>query len=411
MVTDLRDKLRQLGVTKGAKIKPQPRRAHSIESLLKGQEIDSLAGKAFVIDERYPLDHLHGDTMLGAFLEQRAAVAAQLAYDAALADVELSRCAFLDTETTGLSGGAGTLAFLVGLGVFQDATFCIRQFFLRDPDQEPALLAALSESMDDRQAIITFNGRGFDLPLLQTRYTLARMHPAWQALPHLDLLMPARRVWRDRLASRALSSLEVYILGVQRTQDDVPGHLIPQMYLDYLYTGDASNVPRVIYHNRQDILSMVTLAARLCSMFADPLANKALDPVELVSLAKWYEDLGMQALAERILHAALEREMHSTARASALARLGFVLKRQNRRQEAVTVWEQLAQADSYSVTAHVELAKYFEWHAGGLEQALAWTQAAQEVIATWPSGDFRDRIGEELAHRLDRLEHKLRAAS
>lgn len=407
MATDVRDKLRQLGVTKGAsKLKPKPRRARSIESLLGGQEIESPAGRAFVVEERYTPAHLHGSTALGALLEQPASVAAQLAREPTLADVHLSRCVFLDTETTGLSGGTGTLVFLVGIGAFEGETFCVRQFFLRDPDKEAAMLAALSERMDDYQAIVTFNGRGFDLPLLQARYILARMRPTWLALPHLDLLMPARRVWRDRLSSCALSSLEAHVLAVRRAQDDVPGYLIPQMYLDYLQTGDAREMPRVIYHNRQDILSMVTLTAQLCRMFADPLADETLVPADLVSLGKWYDDLGMEALAERAFRAALEREALVTTRVTALTRLGFLIKRQGRHPEAIVIWEQLAQADDHGVTAHVELAKYFEWHAGDPEQALMWARAASQVVAAWPAGFTRDQAGSEIAHRLERLERK-----
>jgi uncharacterized protein YprB with RNaseH-like and TPR domain len=414
MATDLRDKLRQLGVTKGAAhIQPpaQPRRARALESLLDGQEIESSAGKAFVVEERYALDHAHGDTALRAFLEQSAHVAAprSVACEPTLANVDLSRCVFLDTETTGLAGGTGTLVFLVGLGSFDRDAFCIHQFFLRDPGQEAAMLAALSERMDDQQAIVTFNGRGFDLPLLQTRYTLARMRAAWLALPHLDLLLPARRVWRDRLISCALPSLEMRVLGVRRTQDDVPGYLIPPMYLDYLQTGDAREMPRVLYHNRQDILSMVTLAARLGRMFADPLADDALDPADLVSLGKWYNDLDLHSEAERAFRAALERELHSASRVTALTQLGWLLKRQDRREQAVVVWEQLAQADAYNVTAHVELAKHFEWRAGDLDRALAWTQAAQEIIAAWRPSPVRNQTRAELAHRAQRLERKRRA--
>lgn len=209
MAMDLRDKLRQLGVTKG-KPPTRTRRKRPIESLLNGRQVESAFGRAFVVEERYTLDYLHGDTPLVALLDQPAAIAAQLGREPALAKVGLDRAVFLDTETTGLAGGTGTLAFLVGLGTFEDSegqasqAFNIRQFFLRDPDEEPALLAALSEQVQDYEAIVTFNGRGFDLPLLQARYTLGRMQPKWLALPHLDLLAPARRLWRDRLPSCAL---------------------------------------------------------------------------------------------------------------------------------------------------------------------------------------------------------------
>jgi uncharacterized protein YprB with RNaseH-like and TPR domain len=411
MATDLRDMLRQLGVTKGSahlkpSIHPQGRRSHPIEKLFDGQVVESTLGRAFLVEERYAPNHPHGYARLAWFLEQQAGVAAQLVREPSLAPVDLRRCVFLDTETTGLAGGTGTLAFLVGIGSFEAKAFCVRQFFLRDPDEEAAMLAALSERMEDGQAIVTFNGRGFDLPLLQARYVLARLRPAWLALPHLDLLMPARRVWRDRLPSCALSSLEANVLGVQRERDDVPGYLIPQMYLEYLRTGDAREMPRVMYHNRQDILSMVTLAAQLCQMFADPLAAESIDPADLVSLGKWYDDLNMPVEAERAWRAALQRELPATSRATALVRLGALLKRQDRRSEAVVAWEQLAQASEWDVTAHIELAKHWEWRAGDLGQAIVWTQAAQQVVATWPRGCARDLTGAQLAHRLERLRAK-----
>ena len=408
MATDLRDKLRQLGVTKGSahlkpSVRPQGRRSHPIEDLFDGQVVESALGRAFLVEERYAPDHPQGQARLASFLAQQAGVAAQLVREPALAPVDLSRCVFLDTETTGLAGGAGTLAFLVGIGSFEAQAFCIRQFFVRDPDEEAAMLTALSERMEDGQAIVTFNGRGFDLPLLQARYVLARLRPAWLALPHLDLLLPARRVWRDRLPSCALSSLEANVLGVQREQDDVPGYLIPQMYLDYLQTGDACEMRRVMYHNRQDILSMVTLAAQLCQMFADPLAAESIDPADLVSLGKWYDDLNMPAEAERAWRSALQRELPAASRTTALVRLGALLKRQARRSEAVATWEQLAQVGEWDVTAHVELAKHWEWHAGDVDRAIAWTQAAQQIVTTWPRGYARDLTGAQLAHRLERL--------
>ena len=407
MATDLRDKLRQLGVTQGAakvQLPARSRHPRSIQDLVEGQEIESAQGHTFMALERYPLHYHHGHAALASLLLQPASIAAQLGREPRLADANLSRAVFLDTETTGLSGGAGTLAFLVGIGTFEDEAFHLRQYFLRDPDEEAAMLSALADLASDYQAIVTFNGRGFDLPLLQTRYILARMRPKWLGLPHLDLLSPARRVWRDRLPSCALSSLETHVLGIQRTQDDVPGYLIPQMYLDYLRTGDARDMLRVMYHNRQDILSMVTLATQLCQIFAGPSADESLDPADLVSLGKWYEDLGLNAQAEQAFRAALERDLLLLTRAAALTRLGLLLKRQERRDEAVVIWGQLAEC--YGVTGHIELAKHHEWHTGDLEQALTWTQAALEVVAAWPRGFEQNEASAELAHRLERLKRK-----
>lgn len=409
MAADLRDKLRQLGVAKGAAhistLPAKPRRRQLLASLPDGREVESTWGQAFVIEERYALDFIHGNARLAVFLGAAAAPAAQIGRDPALADADLHRCLFLDTETTGLAGGTGTLAFLVGVGRFEDESFCLRQFFLREPSEEAAMLAAVSEQAEGAQALVTFNGRGFDVPLLQTRYTLARQRPTWLALPHLDLLLPARRVWRDRLTSCALSSLEVAVLGVRRDRDDVPGYLIPQLYVDYLRTGDAGEMSRVIYHNRQDILSMITLAAQLVQMFGSPL-SAVVDPDDLVSLGKWYGDLGLADEAERTYRAALERAISPMSRVTALARLGGLLKQRERRAEAVALWEQLARLDKEGVSAQVELAKHFEWHALDLPKAIRWTQAALRVAAGWPPGYARDEMTAQLEHRLERLQAK-----
>jgi len=409
MAVDLRDKLRQLGVAKGAAhISPAsagPRRRQPLASVFDGHEIDSAWGPAFVIEKFYALDHVHGSTPLAAFLGMPAAPVAQVGREPALANVDVRHCLFLDTEPTGLAGGAGTFAFLVGVGRFEDKAFCLRQFFLREPSKEPAMLAALSEQVEGTQALVTFNGRGFDVPLLQARYTLARQRPAWLALPHLDLLMPARRVWRDRLPSCALSALETAVLGVRREQDDVPGYLIPQLYLDYLRTGDASEMPRVLYHNGQDILSMITLAAQLVQMFAAPL-SAAPNPDDLVSLGQWYVDLGWADEAERVWRAALERALSPLARVRALARLGMLLKQRDRRAEAVSVWEQLARLNKEDVAAQIELAKHFEWQACDWAKAARWTQAALRVAADWPPGSTRDETIAQLEHRLERLQAK-----
>ena len=149
---------------------------------------------------------------------------------------------------------------------------------------------------------------------------------------------------------------------------------------------------------------MVTLATQLCRIFGGPSARESLDPADLISLGKWYENLGLNAQAESAFRTALDGELLPLSRAAALTRLGLLLKRQERRQEAADVWKQLAEGDS--VTGHVELAKLHEWHTGNLDQALAWTQAALQVVAAWPPGFERDEVGAELAHRLERLERK-----
>ncbi|MBN1886610.1 MAG: ribonuclease H-like domain-containing protein [Thermoflexales bacterium] len=425
MSDELRKKLSRLGIRKGAaQLKPPPpptRQAmrgqalRDVSDVLDGREIETPNGPSWIVEDHFNASYRHGSRPLADALELPADVLGRLACaDPAWGERDLSRAAFLDTETTGLAGGTGTLAFLVGVGRFkianrksQEGEFQLAQFFLRQPGEEAALLAALSEHVADCEAVVTFNGRGFDLPLLRTRFMLNHQPPAL-TVPHLDLLPPARRLWRERLPSCALSSLESHVLDVHRDQVDAPGYLIPQLYFDYLNTGDASALGGVLYHNAQDILSMVTLATRLGGLFAEPLAEPSPDPGDLVSLAGWYDELGWPDRAEMMLHAVLDRDAPLTVQAAAWQRLGFLCKHQGRYEDARQAWERLA-ATSQDLTAHVELAKHYEWraHEHDLKKALSWTQVALDRIETWPPGYARDQVRGELLHRQQRLERKL----
>ncbi len=419
MSSDLRDKLRRLGVHKGARTirssSGSRRQGAGIESLVDGQLVDTPYGAAFVHEESYATKHVHGGHSLGELLGLPASIAAQIGNDAALEKTDLSRLVFLDTETTGLSGGTGTFAFLVGVGAFDipRSAFVIQQFFLRTPAEEPAMLHALAEWLDGFDAVVSFNGRGFDLPLLAARFTLARMRPKVLHLPHLDLLMPARRVWRGRLESCALSSLEQHILDVRRAQADVPGFLIPEMYMHYIRSGDAGEMPRVLYHNAIDILSMVSLSTRLIRIFAaateaDPAGRGgALSPGDWLALGKWHTDLGRVADAESALRNCLVAQPDPAARTAALSRLGYLLKQSERRAEAVRVWESLSDVKSWEgVEACVELAKHYEWHELNLDRAAVWTREAIGITDVLPDDHLRDRLAAELAYRLQRLERK-----
>ncbi len=419
MHEQLKQRLRELGVVKGVRElagtphnppsrgEAPTRPSHAIQALVPGSFHTTSHGQCFVAEETYPPDHLHGDMPLSAFLHLPPETVAQIARDPALAGVDLRRACFLDTETTGLSGGAGTMAFVVGLGYFDDAGFRLRQYFLRDPGDEPAMVEALAEHLPQFEALISFNGRGFDVPILENRFILARISPPTAGVPHLDLLHPARRLWHYRLPSCALSILEPEVLGVQREQDDVPGGIIPYLYRDYLRTGDAREMKRVLYHNAVDILSLVTLAARLCRAFADPWTETTLSGAEFYGLGRWYKADGRLAEAERAYRAALGTGLAPDLRSKGLSALGYLLKRAGRRPEAFAYWQQLALETRDDVLAHVELAKYFEWHVKALSLAAGWTRAALARVETWPAGEHRYATLAGLRHRLARLERKM----
>ena len=242
--TDLREQLRRLGVQRGIiAIKPSPprERGPAIEELVSGELTCTEHGPCFVTEAVYPLDHHHGALPLAALLDHDPQTAALLVRDGAADGVDLRRAAFIDTETTGLAGGTGTYAFLVGIGYYTDDAFRVRQFFMRDVVEERALLHLVGETLDGFRAVVSFNGRAFDLPLLATRFTLARMAPRLADVPHLDLLFPARRLWRRRLTSCALSSLEANVLGVAREDADVPGRLIPGRLFRFVVFGQGGS--------------------------------------------------------------------------------------------------------------------------------------------------------------------------
>jgi len=415
MSEDLRRRLRELGVVRGVRqlaTLPSHHRV-AIEDLVPGYFYTTSHGQCLVVETAYPPDHFHGDLPLSAFLDLPAEVTAQVAQDGALADVDLRRVCFLDTETTGLSGGTGTMAFVVGLGFFVEKGFCVRQYFLRDPGDEPAMIEALAEHLPEFEALVSFNGRAFDVPLLENRFILARTPPPTAGVPHLDLLHPARRLWHHHLFSCGLTTLEREVLGVLREQDDVPSGIIPYLYRDYLRTGDGREMKRVLYHNAVDILSLVTLAARLCQTFANPWAeaehesNEGLTGAEFYALGRWYAAEGRLTKAERAYRAALETDLAPDLRAKVLHALGYLLKRADRRAEALAYWQQLTLETADSVLAHVELAKYFEWHVRDLSLAVGWTRAALARVEDWPAGTRRDVALAELHHRLARLERKM----
>jgi uncharacterized protein len=432
MREEIQRQLRRLGVVKGARRLKSPGKAplsppvehltaeresasavvddepQPLARLLPGGRLEETAnGACFVVDKVYPLAHRHGRYSLADLCALTPAPAAQFCRDERLARLSFRDFLFLDTETTGLAG-AGTLAFMVGVAFFEEDAFVVRQFFLRDHGDEPAMLLLLADLLAIRPGLITFNGRSFDLPLLDNRYWMNRMDAPGgelRSLPHIDLLMPSRRLWRSRIGSCALGSLEQQLLGLRRSQADVSGWLIPALYYDYLRTGDGREMARVFYHNEMDMISMATLATQIIRLFEQP--SEVDFPQDLISLGKWQLQLGLPAEAEQNLRLAAEMPLPLEQYHEALHTLGALLKRQERRAEAAQLWRQIAVTSLDSVAAHVELAKYYEWQQGDLDEALAWTQQALSLLDGGAAAvETQAGLRQELEHRRRRLEQK-----
>lgn len=372
-----------------------------------GDELQTEFGPTYRIEQQYAADHVHGTGPLAEMLRFEPALAAEVAGDAKLQPTDPAGWVFVDLETTGLAGGAGTLGFLVGVGAFAEGGFRLRQYFLRDPAEEPAMLEALREDLSQASGVVSFNGRAFDLPLLETRYTVA-LRDRWRLTryPHLDLLYPARRLWSSSLSDCRLSTLERRVLGIERTEQDVPGALIPDLYLDYLRTGDAAEMSRVIYHNAIDILSLVGLASQVLERHAVS-RPESLSSGEALALARWHQTAGRIHDADVAYEAALQDSHDPQLQREALRWYTAHLKRDDRREQAVAGWEQWHALEPEDPLPCIELAMYFEWHAKQLEPALKWAERARAALENWPDGWRRERALAEVEHRLARLQQKL----
>ncbi len=414
-------RLRSLGVRRGARDLARPQAPAAPPTppaggVLPGASVVTPYGPAWVAATRYPLA---GRPELAATLRSSPAALAALGRDPTLVALDLATAAFIDTETTGLSLGTGTYTFLIGIGVFEtdpEPSFAVYQFFMRDPAEERAQLHLVEEILGRCAGLITFNGRAFDLPLIQNRFTLAYLPAPLPGAPHLDLLPPARRIWRARLGSCALGELERRVLEIQRTAADVPGWMIPGIYHDYYRSPSADNralMARVFYHNLADVMAMALLVPRMARFFEpDGLAEclDGLHPLECASLGRCYQALAWHEASVHAYRTALAGPLSEAARLELLRELAALLKRAGRRGEAAELWETaITSSQDADLTPYLELAKHHEWHTGDLAAARGWVAWALHIADNRPAGPDRNGALADLRHRLERLERKLKA--
>jgi uncharacterized protein len=347
---DLRRIIRRIEAARPPRPAPEP-----IEQVVGGEVLDTPSGRLVAVRRKFPLGHCHGRLALGHALEASPALLGLIGRSDD-APPQARRLLFLDTETTGLAGGTGTYAFLVGVGYVEGDQFVVVQYFMRDFDEEPALLATLEPLLAQASGLVTFNGGAFDLPLLETRFVLARRR--WPgALGHLDLLRPARRVWAARLTDCRLLTLEREVLGLVR-EDDVPGGLIPALYFDFLRSRRAAPLAKVFAHNRADVLSLAALLGWFTQALADDRAAD-LQPWELAGLGRLWERVDRERSA-MCYHAALEAGLDGLEARWVRLRLALWQKRLARWDAACALWEAMAAAGGFDLHPWEELAKYHE---------------------------------------------------
>lgn len=304
----------------------------------------------------------------------------RLSAEAAAALEALPRTCYFDTETTGLSTGAGTVIFLAGVGWVSGDTFVARQYLLPDYPHEPALLRCVADELAQLPRLVTYNGRGFDMPLLSTRLTMNGLFAEMAALPahHDDLLPAARRLWRRPLGGARLAVVEAGVLGVRRTSD-CPGAEVPDRYFSYLRTGSPDALVAVLDHNLQDIASLALLDAELVR-----LRTGGWRAAELLDRRGMALDLlrhGATADALELLEDAAIT-CSEPGEAVVLRRLASrLLVGSGDVDRAEELWRSLTtRASLDAASAWLEIARLRERHRGDLRGALDATRSASRVL-------------------------------
>lgn len=418
----------------------------------------------FVIERRYPAASFHGNVRVGDLSHCDAANVSRftsnwargqegVTEDLCAAEQPAGRVMFLDLETTGLTGGAGMCAFLVGCGWFDEGDFVIRQLFLSSFAGERRQLEAAAAWLNDCAAVVTFNGKTFDLPVMETRWLFHRMEPVTDTL-HLDLLHPARCLWKDRggprpsrLASASwvreddegsrctLQALERVMFGVSRV-GDVPGFEIPSRYFQFVRSGDPAPLEPIFEHNRMDLLSLAALTARTLQLVNDGPAV-ARDVRECLALGRVYDRTGARAraLACYLEAAGLDactygaggrlgeqgslwagdvfdrRDRFSAAdtptKIEALRKVALHLRRERRHSEAVAIWQQILTLATESALVRREAAEALAIHH---EHRARDISGARQFALEALDNERDPRRREPVLHRLARLDRKLTAS-
>lgn len=403
MVSDLRSKLEMYKMNqKSPSREEKTAKGPDVHELVKGRVHTDDAGSFYFIEKRYPLSHLHAGCILGKAKESTLEPLLKACSGKGL-PLGLQDFAFLDTETTGLSGGTGTVAFLLGVGFFEEDCFVLHQYFMRDYDEEYPMLKTLNGLLSSYKGLVTFNGKAFDWNLINTRLSFSRLRPGLKEPLHVDLLYPSRVLWRRKLQSCSLSSLEENVLGMSRV-DDIPGALIPGIYFKYLGDRNAEDIKKVITHNEKDILSMVSLMVRICSILDSPLGCGE-DGLVLLGAGRIFERCGDRESAVGCYNHCRASENH-TVRQYSMGYLAQIYKKSGEYARAAEQLEALlAGAKAPNIPVMIELSKHYEHRLKDLSKARALVRRALNLC--FGQNFLRNMYYTDLKFRLERLERKL----
>ena len=376
-------------------IDESPPEHYSAEKSLDGEVLENPFGKYFLHERFYSGEARHGCYEIGHLAEMPGAWLEGISNKEIPAH-DPRRWAFLDTETTGLAGGAATCAFLIGIGTIEDGGFRVRLFFMRDYDEEPAMLYAVAEFLQWYDVLVTYNGKSYDAPLIDTRYKLKRQKNPLERMHHLDLLHGARRLWKLRMENCRLMHLEEEVLGFFR-EGDLSGELIPYYYFEYLRTRQSFKLVPMFHHNVMDIVTLACLSGIVLPVFAAPDDASLPHGEDLLGIARWLRRLGEHERALGIYRRSIEAGLLDTELFAARWESAMIEKKLGNHDSKIEILDDLTQVENdFQVAAYEELAKHFEHRERNYSRAAALTSQALKL-----------KCSDELKHREQRIKRKL----
>ncbi|MBN2102492.1 ribonuclease H-like domain-containing protein [bacterium] len=381
---------------------------YDIRQWVEGTEMENKHGNFFLARKSFPLHYRHGVQSLQIFSNLPETIYARIANDENLCTFDPRNTIYLDTETTGLAGGTGTVPFMIGLGYYQEKEFKVEQLFMRDYPEERAILSEFLERLEAFEAIVTYNGKCYDVNLLNSRMILHRMKNPLNKIPHLDLLFTVRRLYKRRLSDCSLGNIEKHILQFNR-DFDIPGNLIPGIYFEYLRNHQGHRLSKIFDHNRLDILSLAALTIHTGLVYHDP-ASWIEHGMDWLSLGRIFESHNLLADAAECYETALQSLYDSENNQGIRFWLGLTYKRMGDWKRAIHQWKQLTQAKQFHIHPFEELAKYYEHQARDYSNAIHWVDRALErldILSQLYSEIQLIHDRKELMYRRKRLKRKM----
>ena len=379
-------------------LKPRPAVPRNLP---EGRVEENVHGSHYVIREVFDAGHYHGNIRVGRLCLDHLATLLDLAR-CKHESLERDRIIFLDTETTGIQGGAGMCPFLIGVGFFRGDEFHVVQYFMRDFNEEPSMLLALGRMLGEFDLIVTYNGKTFDLPLVDNRFILSRMEKPFGHMSHFDLLFTARRLWRNGHGSCRLTALEHKLIQFIRGPD-IHGSMIPRAYFDYLNHFDAARLASVFSHNVYDILSLAGLTIHACDRVVTEPAPLD-DALDVYSLGKMFDRVRNRPKAIECYELALRSVLPTILGVRALERLSILYRRVGEHARSLGICKRLMDHPEFSLIGYEGASIHYSRHAHDIASAL---RVVAEGLGRTEGIAPLARRHARLAVRKERLERKM----